>query len=250
MTPDEQLALLAVECDRLASVSPNDAETPVPTMPDWTIEKLVRHVSFVHRMALAALSVPAADGMSNVLAAVEKPRRGPQFLDDYRASADEMLSAYDVVDRSAPVSTWEGPGSADYWIRRQLHEVTVHRFDAQNAVHAAGGAQPDAADATGAADGIGEWAENFLTRFPLDEVPGLAGRTMHLHTDDGTNAEFFLDFRGDRVVVTREHRKGDVAVRGSSADLLLAVWRRRPLDVLDIVGDEAVAHALYEGVRI
>ncbi|MDJ0394476.1 maleylpyruvate isomerase N-terminal domain-containing protein [Rhodococcus sp. G-MC3] len=250
MTPDEQHALLVVECDRMASVSADAAATPVPTMPEWTVEKLVRHVTFVHRMALAVLSVPSSGGMAKAIAVVEKPGRGPQFMDDYRAAAAEVLAAYENVDPSKPVATWEGEGKPDYWIRRQLHEVTVHRFDVQNAVHVAGGAQPDGIDAAGAADGVGEWAENFLTRFSVEQVPALAGRTVHLHTDDGTEAEFFLDFTSDRVVVSREHRKGDVAIRGSAEDLLLAVWRRRPLDVLDVVGEESVAQALYDGVRI
>jgi hypothetical protein len=41
--------------------------------------------------------------------------------------------------------------------------------------------------------------------------------------------------------VTREHAKGDAALRGPAADLLLALWHRLPLDDLDVVGDRAVA---------
>lgn len=250
MTPDEQLAALSVECARLGALTQDDASTPIPTMPDWTVEKLIRHVTFVHRMSCAALSTPAADGMAKVVAAVERPERGPGVFDDYRESADAALDAYARVDRAQEVPTWAGAGTADYWIRRQLHEVTVHRFDAQNGVHARGGSEPEPADAAGAADGVAEWAEAFLPRIPLDRLPVLVGRTIHVHTDDGTGMELFLDFGGEAVTVTREHRKGDVALRGSAEDLLLAVWRRRPLSVLDIVGDRSVAEALYDGVRI
>ncbi|SNS79693.1 maleylpyruvate isomerase N-terminal domain-containing protein [Rhodococcoides kyotonense] len=250
MTPDQQVELLAVECGRMGSLSLDEASTPVPSMPDWTIEKLVRHVTFVHRMARAALDVPAVDGMAKVIAAVEKPERGPAVLDDYAESAAAMLDAYRRVDLQTPVATWAGEGTADYWIRRQLHEVTVHRFDAQDAVHARGGSESDDADPAGAADGVAEWAEAFLTRVPLDRLPDLKGRTVHLHTDDGTDMELFLDFTGEAVVVTREHRKGDVALRGSAQDLLLTVWRRRPFDTLVVVGDAAVGRALYDGVRI
>lgn len=250
MTPSAQLTLLSAECDRMGALDLADLSVDVPTMPDWTVEKLVRHVTFVHRMATVALDSPSADGMANVVAAVEKPERGPQVLDDYRESVAAMLDAYSRVDLAKRVPTWAGEGTADYWIRRQLHEVAVHRFDAQNAVHARGGPEPAAVDHAGAADGIAEWAEAFLTRVPLDRVPRLAGRTVHLHTDDDTGLELFLDFGGDEVTVSREHRKGDVALRGSAENLFLAVWRRRPLDVLDIVGDTSVAEALYDGVGL
>lgn len=250
MTPYEQLAALSVECERMGALSVDDASAAVPSMPDWTVEKLVRHVTFVHRMACAALEVPAAVGMAKAIAAVAKPERGPYVLDDYRESAQTMLDTYRQVDPGREVPTWGGVGTADYWIRRQLHEVTVHRFDAQDAVHARGGPVPDDADPVGAADGVAEWAEAFLVRAPMDRLSTLAGRTVHLHTDDGTSTELFLDFGGDAVTVTREHRKGDVAMRGSAQNLLLTLWRRRPLEVLDIVGDASVAEALYDGVRL
>ncbi|MGA9872610.1 MAG: maleylpyruvate isomerase N-terminal domain-containing protein [Rhodococcus sp. (in: high G+C Gram-positive bacteria)] len=250
MNADEQLSLLVAECDRIAQLSLEDTTTPVPSMPDWTIEKLVRHLTFVHRMATGVLAVPAEAGMSEVLAAVEKPERGPRILDDYRDSAAAMFDAYRAASPAREVTTWTGVATPAFWIRRQLHEITVHRFDVQDALHAVGGAAPDPADATGAADGVAEWAEACLTRIPTGSLGGVAGRTVHLHTDDGTDMELFLDFTGDAVAVSREHRKGDVALRGSAEDLLLTVWRRRPLGTVEIVGDAAVAEALYESARL
>ena len=46
--------------------------------------------------------------------------------------------------------------------------------------------------------------------------------------------------------VEATHAKGDVALRGPAEDLLLVMWRRRPLDVLDVLGDRAVAERLLE----
>lgn len=245
-----QLSVLSDECDRIGAISASDSDVPVPAIPDWTVEKLVRHVTFVHRMACSALSSPASDGMKAVLSAVSKPQRGPRAFDDYRESARTMLAMYSRAGITDEVATWGGVGTPAYWVRRQLHEVTVHRFDLQDALRASGGPDPDAADADAAADGVAEWAETFLSRVTPTQLDGVAGRTVHLHTDDGTGMELFLDFTGEKVKVTREHRKGDVALRGSAQNMLLAVWRRRPLSVLDIVGDDAVAHALYDGVRI
>ncbi len=246
----DRLSVLSIECDRLGALSPDDADVLVPAIPDWNVEKLVRHVAFVHRMACAALESPASEGMRTVLAAVSKPERGPRAFDDYRESAAAMLELYAGADPAQEVATFGGVGTPDYWVRRQLHEVTVHRFDLQDAVRARGGRESDRADPDAAADGVAEWAEAFLARIPLAQLDGVADRTVHLHTDDGTGMELFLDFTGDEVVVTREHRKGDVALRGSAENMLLTVWRRRPMDVLDVVGDGAVAHALYDSVRI
>ncbi|MEZ5251716.1 MAG: hypothetical protein R2713_21665 [Ilumatobacteraceae bacterium] len=41
--------------------------------------------------------------------------------------------------------------------------------------------------------------------------------------------------------IERAHAKGDCALRGSASDLLLALWRRRSIDTIDVVGDADVA---------
>ena len=43
---------------------------------------------------------------------------------------------------------------------------------------------------------------------------------------------------------TREHAKGDAAIRGSASDLLLALWRRIPSSELEIIGNRDVAEQL------
>ena len=88
---------------------------------------------------------------------------------------------------------------------------------------------PSAQDAL-AADGIDEWLHLFLPRRPLPE--GQAPWTLHLHgTDDPAPAaggEWLVRFGRDGAVITQEHAKGDVAVRGPVSDLLLLLWNRLP----------------------
>ena len=44
--------------------------------------------------------------------------------------------------------------------------------------------------------------------------------------------------------MTREHAKGDAALRGRAEDLLLTLWRRPvPAGAVDVVGDPAAAEA-------
>jgi len=81
----------------------------------------------------------------------------------------------------------------------------------------------------------------------------LTGRTVHIHgTDDpapADGAEWLLTFTADGVEVQATHAKGDVALRGPAHELLLTLWRRRPLVGLDVVGDAAVAERLLEVAR-
>ena len=55
-----------------------------------------------------------------------------------------------------------------------------------------------------------------------------------------------MRFEPERVVVTREHAKGDVAVRGPASDLLLFLWHRIPADRLDVVGDAALLERFFD----
>jgi hypothetical protein len=58
------------------------------------------------------------------------------------------------------------------------------------------------------------------------------GRTLHLHATDTraeAAAEWLVDLTGDAVVWRRAHEKAAVAVRGPLTDLLLVVYRRRPV---------------------
>jgi predicted lipid carrier protein YhbT len=64
------------------------------------------------------------------------------------------------------------------------------------------------------------------------------------------DAEWLLTFADGAVAVETGHAKGDAAVRGPAADLLLALWRRRPLGTVDVVGDRAVVEQLVDLVRI
>ncbi len=69
-------------------------------------------------------------------------------------------------------------GTAGFWTRRQAHELTVHRYDAQLA---AGTTAP--VDADLAADGIDELLVVMLPFAASDRLTG-AGETIHVHCTD------------------------------------------------------------------
>lgn len=254
MEPSRWLELLAIEGDRLGSVPVDSLDTPVPTLPDWTVERVLRHTGKVHRWVTATLAAGPGAGLATDVEALPK---GPAALDAYRESVlavAEELARHDPNEES---TTFVGPGTAAFWYRRQAHEVVVHRVDAQDAVHAAGGPAPDPIAVDHAADATDEWARLFLaTRFgqragglPED----LHGRSVHIHgTDDPgptDGAEWILRLGADGVEVEASHAKGDVALRGPAEDLLLVLWRRRPLTDVEVVGEVTVAERLIAVAR-
>jgi hypothetical protein len=69
--------------------------------------------------------------------------------------------------------------------------------------------------------------------------------SVHLHCTD-TAGEWFIHPDGR---VEPIHAKGDVAIRGTASDILLALYTRVPLDHLDVIGDAALAQQLVDVVN-
>ncbi|QCQ90364.1 maleylpyruvate isomerase N-terminal domain-containing protein [Rhodococcus sp. SGAir0479] len=245
------LATLRAQGEMIAATPVDALSEPVPTVPGWTVEHVVRHTGKVHQWVLAALREPADAPLSSVRRSGDMPR-GADCLTAYRAALDALLEEFDRRDATDPAPTMVGPGTVAWWARRQAHEAAVHRIDVADALRAAGGPAGAALDAETAADGVDEWASVFLGRLARGgRLPdSLAGTTVHLHGTDTSSAEWHLAFGPGAVEVVREHRKGDVALRGPAQELLLTVWRRRPLAGIDAVGDVSVAHALLDSVAL
>ena len=122
----------------------------------------------------------------------------------------------------------------------------MHRWDAENA-H--GSATP--IDTEIAVDGIDELLEEILPLHP--SVHQLAtegnGRTIHLHCTD-TPGEWLLRLGPQGLEVTREHAKGDTAVRGPAAGILLLLWGRPTIQELEVFGDPTLLELWARVVRI
>jgi len=73
--------------------------------------------------------------------------------------------------------------------------------------------------------------------------------SMHLHCTD-TEGEWMIRFTADGAVTTREHAKGDVAVRGTASDLYLLLWNRVSAERFEIFGDASLLRRFAEHVRI
>ena len=225
-----------------------DPATPVPTCPGWTLTQLFRHVGRGHRWSAQIVAERRAQPLDPREVHGGKP---PEDADGALAwlndNAQAVIDAVDHVGSDARVWTFLGPRPAGWWIRRRLHEATVHRADA---VLALGGDFQLAPELS--ADGISEWIELATVGADRHSPPLRRGLTLHLHaTDDGLGptGEWTVTHDEDGVNWSHDHAKGDAAVRGSATDLLLALTRRRPTadTGLEIFGDATIWDAWLDG---
>jgi len=171
-----------------------------------------------------------------------KPPDDPEAAIDWLNNGAQLI--IDAVDRVGPetrVWTFIGARPCGWWIRRRLHEATVHRADAAFALGLDYDISPELA-----ADGISEWIERVSVSSRSQPLPLELGRTLHLHaTDDGLGPSGEWTVTSDEVdgiTWSHDHGKGDVALRGSAKDLLLAIVRRRTSadGGIEVFGDTVV----------
>lgn len=205
--------------------------TKVTGCPGWDVADLLWHLTEVHHFwrTMVAEMRPTPEGYE------EPSRPVPEGLPAmYRRGRDQLVSTLSDVDPAAPVWTWSADNTAGFVIRRMAQETAVHLWDAATAADVV-----NPLDAELASDGIDE----FLTYFTADVVDSAppVGGSVHIHCGDVPGEWTIREVDGGGFSVAREHSKGDCAIRGSASDILLALWRRLPLSVCDVVGDADVA---------
>ncbi len=218
-----------------------DPTTPVPTCPEWTLKQLFQHVGRGNRWAAQIVAERRNQPLDPRDVRDGRPPDDPDAAIDWlNGGAQLMISAVDQVGSDARVWTFNGPRPAGWWIRRRLHEVSVHLADAALALGVDYSPSPELA-----ADAISEWVELMAVKSDRHTPPVEPGRTLHLHATDaglGPTGEWTIVNDEDGVSWSHDHGKGDVALRGPVTDLLLAIVRRRPATELgiEVFGDTAV----------
>jgi uncharacterized protein (TIGR03083 family) len=225
--------IIGEEAAAIASVAEGgDPGAAVPGT-DWTLDELLDHVGRL-TWFWAGRTRRAGGGEF-----YETDRGDVSHADFIRQGAATLLEQLSAAAPDAQIKTVFGGPAPPTWLwRRMVHELTIHRWDAEAAV---GDATPIPAEV--AEDGIDELLEVFA---PIADTARVGG-SIHLHATDG-DGEWFLD-TADGLTWTRAHEKGDVAVRGATADLLLLLWGRVGPDAVEVLGDEAVLTRWREATR-
>lgn len=227
MDPAQHIAHLRADGDALVAAQAADPTAPVAGIPGWDRTTALAHVGFLY----AWVQVQHAAGPDERVGfkGAPRPPAGDELPAWVAAQLDGAITSLHAMDHDATWPTWAGPQRGTWFPRRLAQETLIHRWDV------VGGA----IDAALAVDGIDELLEVFTPRVPVDRLEGVSG-TLHLHSTD-TDGEWLVRLSADGITYEHGHAKGDVALRGTAADLLLWTWNRVPADErFQVFGDDAL----------
>jgi uncharacterized protein (TIGR03083 family) len=218
-----------------------DLSLPVPTCPGWTLLQLLRHVGRGDRWA-AQIITDRADATLDPrqVRGGKPPEDRAGALRWLRDSPGTVIAAVNEIGPATEVATFLGARPASWWLRRRLHEATVHRADVAISLGAPYRLSPELA-----ADGMSEWLDRLADQPPEDPLPLADGVVLALSaTDEELSDSHDWLIRGTPSGPRWSAERGPaaVSVRGRASDLFLAIVRRRTVDEtpVEMAGDRAV----------
>jgi uncharacterized protein (TIGR03083 family) len=228
---------------RLLAAAAEEAGTgaKVPTCPGWQVRDLLRHTGMVHRWATAFVveghtayhpdgGLPDLDGD----ALLEWFQEGHRALVDALSAAPPDLDCWHFMPAPSPL---------EFWARRQAHETTVHRVDAESARGAVGPVEPAVA-----VDGIDELLRSFHAR-PKSRVRTDRPRVLRIRatdTDATPDAVWTVRLSPEPPVAERGESgaAADCELTGTAEQLYLSLWNRQPFPL--VTGDASLAELWRE----
>jgi uncharacterized protein (TIGR03083 family) len=220
-------------------------DADVPACPEWTVRDLVSHVGQVHRWATSYVATgrdtPPGPGDEPESAPTDDDALLPWFVAGHEALLQSLRLA------PADLTCWSflpAPTPLQFWARRQAHETTIHRVDAESAT----GGQA-AIDADLATDGIDEILSGFFAR-PRGSLVSDPSRRLAVRTTD-TGAAWTMTIGPDsRTTATGADDDADCTVEGDAAAIYLLLWNRGNRDGLTVSGDESLLDLWRDKARI
>ena len=220
MQRDSYLAYLAADVDAFAAaVERGPLDAPVSWCGSWTLSDLAMHLGGVHRWALHAVRHAAPPEQRDEAG----PTQPAALAAWVRAGGAELIDA--LRARRDEDTTWHPfpfPKVAAVWPRRQAHETSIHRWDAQ----AAAGGSPMISRAF-AADGIDEYFALALPRLVQREGRTLPSGALSVRITD-TADRWLVSSRDNILHIAGEQEAPDVTAEltGRAQDVLLRLWGR------------------------
>jgi len=244
----ELIDALEEQGDLLARCSEGtDLDLVLPTCPEWRLRDLLDHIGKVHRWA----STYVATGSTTMLSDDEE-----RLIFGQVAADDELVGWFRSGHRElcrtlraapADLECWSflpAPSPLAFWARRQAHETTIHRVDAQGA-----SGPLTATDRLLAADGIDELLTGFAAR--RSKLARDPARTMAVETSDPED-RWLVTLGTERVSAERGStaQGADCTVFGTASDVYLTLWNRLPASALAISGDAGILTGFCDKLHI
>jgi uncharacterized protein (TIGR03083 family) len=241
MTPllpfPELLDLIAERSATLRqAVATGDPQARVPGCPDWSLHDLVAHLGAVQRWWAHVVTTGPADS-------------APPFADgdpagdlvDWSAESTRLLiDALRVAGPDRDCWTWwgasEAPMTSGAVARHQVQEAAVHAWDAQQSV-----GKPEPIPAAVAVDTIDE-----LLVVTLGSLGAWPHRPARIALSAVEGPTWLVDLTPSGAKADPSAGGEPLAtIRGAASDLVLTLYKRIPLDDVEVDGDrEAVEELL------
>jgi uncharacterized protein (TIGR03083 family) len=256
MTVAEHVRVVAAEGRRFADAARcGPWEASVAGCPGWNLRDLVRHLSEIHLWAAANVARrPGAkrylDDRSDL--AVPWPDLAvfwpadDDLVDHYLRTNENLVGVLESAppDVTAP-QFLPAPSPLAMWARRQAHETSVHRFDAESATGTVTGFDP-----VFAADGVSELLYGIYSVRTIEDRGVAPDVTMHVHAQD-TDDHWYVTIGRQGITRADVSRAADLTVTGTASDLYLALWNRGDDGTISAAGDREVLDVWHActGVR-
>jgi hypothetical protein len=177
---------------------------------------------------------------------VDAPHDCEEWADWSTTGARWLVDAIRDGGPHQPVWTWRTEATAEFWLRKMLHDVVVHRLDVELIGGNLSGIAPDLA-VEGVSDLLASIAALSSPDSPDPLFGGLAGtgQTLRLQATDpglGAAGEWLVERTPAGVTWRHGHAPAQATVRAPARELLLVLNRR--LDFagagVDITGDRTL----------
>ncbi len=219
--------------ERAARAAGLDASVPGTR---WDVRRLVQHTTKVHHWVASILA-----GAQPADFAFERPE-DDQLLAVFAGGVQAVTAALESTPPARPVWTMRPAASGvEFWGRRQAHELSIHRVDAERA--AQNGVSE--IDASFAADGL---AELLLETLPGPRYAEAVTRPFTVTvTPLDANAGWTVAATPAGVTCVPESRDGsDLVVFGMASELYRWAWNRLGDDEVSLRGDLTLADTWRE----
>ena len=221
----ESLDALSAEVDRIVSLARSgELGSPIAHLGRWKVRDVVAHLGGVHRWATRIVTERSMAGPGFRKSKLD----GAELCDWFQDGAAELLDTLRSLPADEPCPNFN-PGSQNtvgWWIRRQLHETTIHRWDIE-----AGLGEVSPIEPKRAVDGIDEFLDVFVRtrgKHTLDATLELATtRPKQMWT-------LVPAAKPGRSDVTAGASDAEAQIGGRPAELLLALWGRKTIGEADL----------------